>query len=432
MESRGVREGAATRWPVSKSLGFALLVIMAATSTEAWGEPDREDAAKRGQAALTGRSFLAPAWGLEAYARAGELWEDERAPDPDKEPTAYAEAFNRRYGLHQAPYPNDGLPMGLRRSNWPDGRPGIALDCMVCHGGSIGGQSLVGLGNTTLDLKGLLNDLTVADGQKPPISLFHLNTARGTNNAGQISAVLLSIRNEDLTLRRFPMLTGAWLPELDTPPWWNLGKKRTKYYDGRTDARSARSNMQFLLGDEKVGQAELEALEPTFRDIDAYLKSIEPPAYPFEVDASQAERGRLVFERSCVRCHGMPGEMGGSYPNKVVSIDVVGTDRARLVGLSERFVDHYNATWLGQDYPVVEPATGYQAPPLDGIWASAPYLHNGSVPTLHHLLKSSERPRRFRREVSTDLSHYDREKVGWTFELVEEPPTSGLPGRGAT
>ena len=32
---------------------------------------------------------------------------------------------------------------------------------------------------------------------------------------------------------------------------------------------------------------------------------------------------------------------------------------------------------------------GYQAPPLDGIWASAPYLHNGSVPTLHALLDSS-------------------------------------------
>jgi hypothetical protein len=28
----------------------------------------------------------------------------------------------------------------------------------------------------------------------------------------------------------------------------------------------------------------------------------------------------------------------------------------------------------------------YRARPLDGIWASAPYLHNGSVPTLHDLL----------------------------------------------
>ena len=137
--------------------------------------------------------------------------------------------------------------------------------------------------------------------------------------------------------------------------------------------------MQFLLGDEKVGQAELEAVEPAFRDIDAYLKSIEPPAYPFEVNASQAERGRAVFQKTCARCHGKPGEEGG-YPNKVVPIDVVGTDPARLQGLSQRFVDHYNATWLGRDYPVVEPAIGYQAPPLDGIWASALTFIMGRCP----------------------------------------------------
>jgi hypothetical protein len=28
----------------------------------------------------------------------------------------------------------------------------------------------------------------------------------------------------------------------------------------------------------------------------------------------------------------------------------------------------------------------YQARPLNGIWAMAPYLHNGSIPTLYDLL----------------------------------------------
>ena len=59
---------------------------------------------------------------------------------------------------------------------------------------------------------------------------------------------------------------------------------------------------------------------------------------------------------------------------------------------------------------------GYQAPPLDGIWATAPYLHNGSVPTLATLLKSSDRPSRFYRPPSTDFAHYDAEHVGWKFE----------------
>ena len=70
---------------------------------------------------------------------------------------------------------------------------------------------------------------------------------------------------------------------------------------------------------------------------------------------------------------------------------------------------------------------GYQAPPLDGIWATAPYLHNGSVPTLYHLLKSSDRPARFRRPPSTDFEHYDQVKVGWKFEPVTDAPRTHDP-----
>ena len=82
----------------------------------------------------------------------------------------------------------------------------------------------------------------------------------------------------------------------------------------------------------------------------------------------------------------------GRIPSKIVPLDVIGTDPARSLGVSDRAVEHYNATWFGEGYPVDTERIGYQAPPLDGIWASAPYLHNGSVPTLHALLKSSTRP----------------------------------------
>lgn len=376
-------------------------------------------AVERGRVALTANCFLPPAWGLEAYRKAGAFWPFE-APDPDQAPEAYAAAFNRRYGLHPAPYPNDGLPMGLRRATDPrTGRVGIQLDCMVCHGGSIGGESYVGLGNSQLDLKALLDDLTRADGKLPPISLFTVNSTRGTNNAGQIAVALLSLRNADLSMRGFPRITGARLPELDTPAWWLLGRKRTKYYDGRTDARAYRSNMQFLLGD--LSAAQLRSLEPAFKDIDSFLKSLRAPRYPFAIDAEKAARGRALFEANCVKCHGTYGP-GGEYPNKVVPIDIIGTDPARLRGLTDEFIDHYNATWLAADYPVVEPPTGYQAPPLDGVWATAPYLHNGSVPTLEHVLKSSERPALFKRPASTDFAHYDQDRVGWTVETVTEVP----------
>src|SRR5213079_951338 len=38
---------------------------------------------------------------------------------------------------------------------------------------------------------------------------------------------------------------------------------------------------------------------------------------------------------------------------------------------------------------------GYVAPILSGLWATAPYLHNGSVPTLWHLMHPAERPTKF-------------------------------------
>ena len=72
---------------------------------------------------------------------------------------------------------------------------------------------------------------------------------------------------------------------------------------------------------------------------------------------------------------------------------------------------------------VVWRATGqYLARPLDGVWATAPYLHNGSVPTLWHLLHPDQRPVGF----ITGNTEYDPEKVGyatggkgWTFDTTQ-------------
>jgi hypothetical protein len=372
-------------------------------------------AAERGRMALTLEGFLKPAWSEAAFREAARLW-DEPSPDPEKDPTGYAEVFQRRYGLHPAPYPNEGLPMGLRRGLVRQGqRAGLQLDCLLCHGGSIGGRSYVGLGNTQLDLKALLYELTIADGKRPPFSTFVLNSSRGTNNAGQIAAMLLSLRNTDLSMRSFPLPLAVNLPEMDTPAWWHLKRKRTMYYDGRTDARSVRTNMQFLLAEKSV--EELKELEPVFRDLQAFLRSIEPPRYPFSIDAASAARGRVVFESTCARCHGTYGP-DGKYPNKIVALDVIGTDSARSLGLSDRLVAHYNETWLGAEHPVKTERGGYQAPPLDGIWATSPYLHNGSVPTLHALLASSTRPARFSRPPTTGFEHYDTAHVGWNYREV--------------
>ncbi|MEP0940985.1 MAG: di-heme-cytochrome C peroxidase [Rhizobiaceae bacterium] len=53
---------------------------------------------------------------------------------------------------------------------------------------------------------------------------------------------------------------------------------------------------------------------------------------------------------------------------------------------------------------------GYKARPLEGIWATSPYLHNGSVPTLYDLLlPASRRPASF----ALGSREYDPVKVGF-------------------
>jgi hypothetical protein len=50
----------------------------------------------------------------------------------------------------------------------------------------------------------------------------------------------------------------------------------------------------------------------------------------------------------------------------------------------------------GRDQDVLSLEPHYRARPLDGVWATAPYLHNGSVPTLRDmLLPQSKRPTSF-------------------------------------
>src|SRR5262245_15413533 len=93
----------------------SILGLLALAGGPAVAGGDRDSAAERGRIALTTRGYLPPAWPLEAYKAAGTLWST-GSPDPDADPAGYAATFNQRYGLHPAPYPNDGMPMGLRRA----------------------------------------------------------------------------------------------------------------------------------------------------------------------------------------------------------------------------------------------------------------------------------------------------------------------------
>ena len=60
---------------------------------------------------------------------------------------------------------------------------------------------------------------------------------------------------------------------------------------------------------------------------------------------------------------------------------------------------------------------GYKARPLGGIWATAPYLHNGSVPNLYELLLPPDRRSTM---FWTGTTQYDAERVGYDIRPSNE------------
>ncbi|MDB5305820.1 MAG: hypothetical protein JWO38_22 [Gemmataceae bacterium] len=408
-----------SRLPVS--LLVALLVPAVCPAGE---EPTP---AERGKKALTGTAFIPGFWTDRAVQTVWRQWEG-----VTEKPADYAAAFRDRYGLHEAPYPNGGLTMGLRPARYGLLGTGIGADCMLCHGGSVLGTSYIGLGNSTLDIHALFEELARADGigRKLP---FTFSNVRGTNEADGFGVYLLGFRNPDLSLK------GEWknlgLRDdtcADVPAWWLMKKKRTMYYTGATDARSVRSLMQFMMHPLN-GPKEFHAAEPAFRDVLEYLVSLDPPKYPFPVDRPKAAKGETVFKDTCARCHGTYGEKW-TYPNKVISLDEIGTDpnRHRAVGVA--YGAEYASSWFAKektgwfvDGKLLRWTPGYQAPPLDGIWATAPYLHNGSVPTLYGVLNSKARPKLFTRSFKTGEKDYDQERVGWKITGLTGPPDPKLP-----
>ena len=155
----------------------------------------------------------------------------------------------------------------------------------------------------------------------------------------------------------------------------------------------------FVASTQGISPAGARRTIPRVRDIVEFVHSLKPPPFPGVVDAALAGRGRVVYAEACASCHGTYGDDVVaprllSHPNRFVAQDRMLTDTVRW-----GTVDSTSLRLMGQiGYDeLIEAAasSGYVAPDLGGIWATAPYLHNGSVPTLWHLMHAEHRPERF-------------------------------------
>ncbi len=354
---------------------------------------------------------------------------------------------------------NKDIPYDYTVVNAPNGEPVVAPNCMQCHAQVFDGKLIIGLGNSTIDFthgekldpknaaaaEKLLKNLDPKkyDAAEPFLRVVKgiggqlYTKVRGVNTADRLAALLASHRDpKTFRWSDQPMLkvSDEVIPT-DVPAWWMLKKKNAMFYNGFGRGDFGR----FLMASNLLtvnDTSESREVDAHFNDVLAYINSIQPPAFPNPVNRTLVKRGGILFVQHCSRCHGSYGK-GGKYPNLLIPESEIKTDSLLYKSnyQSYQFVEWFNNSWFSQgDHPArLEPFNGYIAPPLDGVWITAPYLHNGSVPDLESLLNSKERPDYWSRDF--DNPEYDYDKLGWKYSVKDSAQgtttyNTTLPGYG--
>ena len=388
------------------------------------GKAEDAPSPQRGRQLLLEKAYLPAAFDQETFEAVWQTWEEplreqaSRATRAGRRQLAY-----RRYGLVERPGDSQHRPLQYvvdSQGNW-------TMNCLACHQGTVAGQLVPGVPNTQFALETLTHDIRVTKLRlgKSLTDLdlgslvMPLGTTVGTTNAIMFGVALMHYRDEDLNI-----ISRLSPPRLshhdhDAPPWWNVSRKARLYADNFAP-RGHRALMQFLASKEN-GPEKFREWEDDFRHVEAYIDSLESPRYPFAMDPLKAEQGRAVFEASCAACHGTYGQ-DGRYPEQIIPWKEVRTDPVRLRALSREHRQNYERNWIneyGRAGKVIAEPEGYLAPPLHGIWATAPYFHNGSAPTLWHVLHPQQRPVVW---LHTDSEGYDRDRVGLVVKELKRMP----------
>ncbi len=383
------------------------------------------------------------------------------------------------------------LPAFVTQLRGPDGEwtGRFGFTCHACHSSaaglpSEGGGFNYGQGNNLQDISLMSRELGESGLSAGAIfALF--GTSRGTNNASDVNVFFLANQQNGLRIDQYTlsMLLSGSTASSDTPSWWNMGSRPLKFQDGYFAADSSRVDLIFYTPLDGVvgGTAGEDWVRAHAQHADKWILSLKSPAYPLPVDNALAEQGAILFHSkdlwganldnpaprpqggngSCASCHGAysPRYVNDSayladpvlegVASNIAAHEVIRTDRRRADTNNEAVNQYGSTSFLG--YPETigtendcgpqnrseirgERPLGYLAPPLYGVWATAPYLHNGSVPDVESLLKPETRPKIWRR-VSTparadqqaevvmgyDISltrAYDQERMGWKYDAL--------------
>ena len=193
---------------------------------------------------------------------------------------------------------------------------------------------------------------------------------------------------------------------VDLPQIWNQRPRigLWLHWDGNNNSLQERNYAAAMA----VGATPKSVIPANFTRVTNFLLDLKPAAYPFPVDQALAAQGKPIYDKQCASCH----EFGQPETGQVTDISQIGTDRHRLDSFTQGLVDKFHEIKFGPpfDFSAYRKTNGYADTPLDGVWARAPYLHNGSVPTLWDLLQAPDkRPTLFYKGYDV----YDPKNVGF-------------------
>jgi hypothetical protein len=275
-----------------------------------------------------------------------------------------------------------------------------------------------------------------------PQSPFFTGFSKANGMPADVPGMTDAVTDPKLAGERVLKNISAWAPPVPAPIDIKSVNWATERYHANWDGNQGASSRTLASGASATGDPRMVNVR-IHEPLNPFIDHLPPPPYPFtSVDLTRAREGKALFKENCASCHTSrnqtiyPVSKLGVDPNRTMvntevsryGLAALVTEACRIYGLNHE--GQPGADWCVpkgdwnarleeyfRDTPrrVAEGTNGYKADVLHGIWAQAPYLHNGSVPTLGQLLCPATRPQRFVR----GNVYYDEALVG--FEWADTP-----------